>query len=300
MKRKIVYVVNPIAGTRPKNDLQRYLEKRTTAAGIEHATIVSQTNGNYSELQAAIANDRFTDVVVCGGDGTLSAIAAALMGININIGIIPVGSGNGLARAACIPMKPSKALDIIFAGHTAEVDGFYINRQFSCMLSGLGFDAQIAHNFAKNSRRGLITYTRESLLHFFKAKPYQFEIQIADFSFFTDAFFISIANSNQFGNNFTIAPKASLTDGLLDIVIVQKMSKARLPFAILKQVRGNNTLQELVDTISKRNVVYFQVPEIKIRNIQFAPLHIDGDPRDTADTFNIQIVPKAMRLLMPG
>lgn len=299
MKRKIVFVVNPIAGTRPKNDLQQYLEKRTALAGIDYIVMQSLPDSDYGALRTMIAKQQITDVVVCGGDGTLSAVAGALMGTDINIGVIPVGSGNGLARAAGIPVKPSKALDIVFAGKTAEVDGFYINRQFSCMLSGLGFDAQIAHNFAKNSRRGLITYTRESLIQFFKAKPYQFEVEVAGFSFYTDAFFISIANSNQFGNNFTIAPKASLTDGLLDIVIVQKMSKARLPFAILKQIRGNNTLQELVDTISKRNVVYFQVPDIKIRNIQFAPLHIDGDPRDTADAFDIQIVPKAIRLLMP-
>ncbi|MES2774352.1 MAG: YegS/Rv2252/BmrU family lipid kinase [Bacteroidota bacterium] len=300
MKRKIVFVVNPIAGTRSKNDLQQYLEKRTAAAGIDFIVMHSDPDGDYGPLKIVIDKQHITDVVVCGGDGTISALAGALIGTKVNIGIIPVGSGNGLARAACIPLKPSKALEIVFANNATEVDGFYINRQYSCMLSGLGFDAQIAHNFAKNSRRGLITYTRESLMHFFKAKPYQFEIEVNGFSFYTDAFFISIANSNQFGNNFTIAPKASLTDGLLDIVIVQKMNKARLPFAILKQVRGNNTLQELVDTISKRNVVYFQVPEIKIRNIQYAPLHIDGDPRETADDFDIQIVPKAMRLLMPN
>lgn len=298
-KRKIIFIVNPVAGTKPKNDLQEYLEKRATAAGIEHIIMHSHPKGDYGALQIAIEKQSITDVVVCGGDGTLSAVARALMGLNINIGVIPVGSGNGLARAAGIPLKPSKALDIVFEGNSAEVDGFYINRDFSCMLSGLGFDAQIAHNFAKKSRRGLLTYTQQSLMHFFKAKPYQFEILLPTFSFYTDAFFISIANSNQFGNNFTIAPKASLTDGLLDIVIVQKMSKAKLPFAILKQIRGNNNLQELVDSISKRNVVYFQVPEIKIRNIQYAPLHIDGDPRDTAEEFDIQVVPKAIRLLMP-
>ncbi|MEO7310183.1 MAG: diacylglycerol kinase family protein [Chitinophagaceae bacterium] len=300
MKRKIVYVVNPVAGTKSKDDLQRWLEKKMKAASVDYIIMHSHADGDYSQLQTVIRKQHVTDVVVCGGDGTLSAVAAALIGTEVNIGIIPVGSGNGLARAAGIPLKPSKALDIIIAQHVVEIDGFYINREFSCMLSGLGFDAQIAHNFAKNSRRGLITYTRESLMHFFKAKPYQFEIILPDFSFYTDAFFISIANSNQFGNNFTIAPKASLTDGLLDIVVVQKMSKARLPFAILKQIRGNNTLQELVDTISKRNVVYFQVPEIKIRNVQYAPLHIDGDPKDSSEEFDIRVVPKAIRLLMPA
>ncbi|MFY8004758.1 MAG: diacylglycerol/lipid kinase family protein, partial [Chitinophagaceae bacterium] len=99
--------------------------------------------------------------------------------------------------------------------------------------------------------RGLITYTQQSILHYFKAQPYQFEVVVDDFSFFTDAFFISIANSNQFGNNFTIAPQASLSDGLLDVVIVQKMNKAKLPFAVLRQMRGNNKLEALVETVTK-------------------------------------------------
>jgi diacylglycerol kinase (ATP) len=300
MKRKILFVINPIAGTRSKNNLQQYLIQRGKAAGVEFSFANSNSQGDYTELYNTIKTQDITDVVICGGDGTVSAIGSALLGMHINIGIIAVGSGNGLARAAGIPLKPSKALEIILAGHTTHVDCFYINNQFSCMLSGIGFDAQIAHNFAQKNRRGLLTYTQQSLLHFFKAKPYQFELELNGFTFSTEAFFISVANSNQFGNNFTIAPKASLTDGLLDIVIVQKMHKASLPFAILKQVRGNNTLQELADTISKNTVVYFQAPAIKIKNIQAAPLHIDGDPKATSKVFDINVIPKAMRLLMPN
>lgn len=299
MNRKIAYVVNPIAGTRPKTSLEQYLQKRTLAAGFGFTILHSHPTGDYTLLKNGIEKDGITDVVVCGGDGTLSATAAAVLGLGVNIGVIPVGSGNGLARAAGIPLKPSKALDIIFAGHTQKIDVFYINDRFSCILSGLGFDAQIAHNFAKKTRRGLITYTQESLLHYFQAKPYTFEIHLGDFSFTTDAFFISVANSNQFGNNFTIAPRASLTDGLLDIVIVQKMNKAILPFAVLKQVRGKNDLDGPAGSVGKKNIVYFQVPEIRIRNLQSAPLHIDGDPHDTVDELNIRILPQAMSLLMP-
>ena len=271
---------------------------RSAEAGIEYSIINSEENGDYTSLQRLIETTHISDVVVCGGDGTINAVAGALMGLNVNIGIIPFGSGNGLARTAGISMKLAKAMDTIFEGNSIEVDGFVVNRQFACMLTGLGFDAEVAHNFAKKSRRGLLTYTQESLMQFFRAKPYQFEIQLPHFSFYTDAFFISIANSNQFGNNFTIAPQASLTDGLLDIVVVQKMSKAKLPFAILKQIRGNNCLQEIVESIGKRNVLYFQVPEIRIKNIQHAPLHIDGDPKETAADFDVRIVSKAIRLLV--
>jgi diacylglycerol kinase (ATP) len=111
---------------------------------------------------------------------------------------------------------------------------------------------------------------------------------------------VCIANSNQFGNNFTIAPQASLRDGLLDIVIVQKMNKARLPFAIMKQVRGNNKLQQLVHDGMNKNILYFQTPSLTIKNLKHAPFHVDGEPREMSEEFNIKILPKCFRLLQPA
>src|SRR6185437_16612354 len=107
---------------------------------------------------------------------------------------------------------------------------------FSCMLCGIGFDASVAHAFAKQKKRGLQTYIKVSTLQFFKAKPFSFEIKLKDGLLKTEAFFICIANSNQFGNNFTIAPKASLSDGLLDVIEVKKMSKLRIVWSVLKQM----------------------------------------------------------------
>jgi diacylglycerol kinase family enzyme len=167
------------------------------------------------------------------------------------------------------------------------------------MLSGVGFDAQVAHDFASKAARGLLTYTQQSLINYFKAHPYQFEIVLENFSFFTDAYFISIANSNQFGNNVTIAPKASLNDGLLDIVVVQKMNKAKMPFAVLKQIRGNNKLTELVENLSTSNILYFQTNALIIKNNKHAPFHIDGEPRETAAEFNIEIIPNCFELIQP-
>jgi diacylglycerol kinase family enzyme len=121
-----------------------------------------------------------------------------------------------------------------------------------------------------------------------------------NFSFFTEAFAISIANSNQFGNNVTIAPKASLNDGLLDVVIIQKMNKAKIPFALLQQIRGNNKLQEMVDDMSKKNVLYFKTPSLTIRNLKLAPLHIDGEPKETAEEFTIKIIKNCFELIQPN
>lgn len=299
MKRKIVFLLNPRSGTKTKEDLKNYLIRRTSAAGYRWQFTDSRADGNYDELKPEINEKIISDVVVVGGDGTVSAVAESLMGSDVNIGIIPVGSGNGLARAANIPMKPSQALDIIFNHKTTMIDGFYINQEFSCMLSGIGFDAAVAHSFAKQKNRGLYTYTKESLIHFFNAKPTKFEIVLPEITFNSEAFFISIANSNQFGNNFTIAPKASLSDGLLDIVIVQKMAKAMLPFAIMEQINGNNPLKSITRNSKKKDILYFQVPQITILNIGLAPLHVDGDPKNTSNIFDIKVVPNALRLLMP-
>ncbi|MEK7200397.1 MAG: YegS/Rv2252/BmrU family lipid kinase, partial [Bacteroidota bacterium] len=278
---------------------RKLIERETTAQGIPFEILSTNADGDYDLLKDKILKEGITDVVVTGGDGTVNQVTSVLRGISIRIGIIPVGSGNGLARTAGIPTRPQQALALIFTGKTQKVDAFLINNQYACTLSGIGFDAQVAHDFATKASRGLVTYTQQSILNFFKAHPYQFEVIIDGFSFFTDAFFISIANSNQFGNNFTIAPQANLHDGLLDIVIVQKMNKAKLPFVMLKHIRSNNKIQELVESMSQKNIIYFQTASLIIRNLKYAPLHIDGEPRETAEEFTIEILKDCFELIQP-
>lgn len=299
MNRKLLYLINPVAGTGKKENIKALIEKETLAADLPLEIINTNAAANYNFLKEKINTDKITDVIMVGGDGTINQIVNSLRFLSVRFGIIPVGSGNGLAGAAQIPMKPKDALQLIFNGNSKKVDSFLINNQFSCMLSGIGFDAKVAHDFSSKAMRGLLTYTTQSLINFFKAQPYQFEITIDDFSFFTDAFFISIANSNQFGNNFTIAPQASLNDGLLDIVVVQKMNKAKLPFAILKQIRGNNKLEELVEEVTKKNILYFQTSSLKIKNLKHAPFHIDGEPQETSDEFQIDIIKDCFDLIQP-
>lgn len=299
MERKIVYLVNPISGTSRKDGIKQLIEKENTDRAISFEIMHTNAGGHYQLLREKIRAEHVTDVVIIGGDGTVNQVTQALHGLSIRFGIIPLGSGNGLALAARIPTKPELALSLIFEGKSRPIDAFMVNEHYSCMLSGIGFDAQVAHDFASKASRGLLTYTQQSIINYFRANPYQFEIKLDNFSFYSDAFFISIANSNQFGNNFKIAPQASLHDGMLDIVIVQKMNKAKLPFAIFRQIRGNNKLQQLVEDITKKNILYFQTPSITIRNLKHAPLHIDGEPRETADELNIHIMPKHFELIQP-
>jgi diacylglycerol kinase family enzyme len=192
-----------------------------------------------------------------------------------------------------------------------------INERFSCMLCGIGFDAEVAHHFAREPRRGLRTYIKVSLSHFFKARCYRFDIDLsvptaADAFptggpgsgapapiFPVEAFFINIANGNQFGNNVTIAPKADLHDGLLDIVIIKKAGRLQMMISAIRQVLGGYKLTDHPSNAGTKNALYFQVPALVINNPEGAPLHIDGDPAPSAGIFRIRVIPKAIRLIQP-
>jgi diacylglycerol kinase (ATP) len=298
MDRHIIYIINPISGTRTKKDLQAFVEQKTKERSIAFDIFPSVANGDYSFLKPVIKQKKTTDIVIAGGDGTVSQVISSLMDNALNFGIIPCGSGNGLAFTARIPKQPAKALDVIFNGHSSIADGFYINGTFAVHLCGLGFDAKVAQDFAQQPKRGFVTYIKQVIKNFFSAKTYAFELQVEGRSFSTEAFFISVANSNQFGNNFTIAPKASLSDGLLDIVIVTHQQKLSLVLQTLKQVMGSNPLQTDIKDGNK-SVVYFQTGELTIFNKDKAPLHIDGDPAETSKKFKIEIKKSCFRLLQP-
>lgn len=337
MARKIIYLINPISGTTGKSSLRDLITRRTREEKIDFDILPTNAEGKYDYLLPLIKAGQITDIIVCGGDGTVNAVATALMGTDVRIGIIPMGSGNGLAFAAGIPRNPSKALDLIFAGKASLIDGFMINDRFSCMLCGIGFDARVAHAFARQDKRGLQTYIRVSLSQFFSARPHLFTIGLprgggrrdgdekgegmrageagragdggerdegmraggGERTFPVEAFFISIANANQFGNHVTIAPKASLDDGLLDIIIAKKTGKLALVLSVLRQVLGGNPIQAIPADAGKRNVLYFQTDRLIIGNEEEAPLHIDGDPAPTASEFVIRVIRDAFTLIQP-
>ncbi len=295
--RNIIYIINPVSGTKSKNDLRQFIEKKTTEQKISFQIFPSVASGDYSFLRPVIKEQKITDIIIAGGDGTVSQVVGSLLDCDVNFGIIPCGSGNGLATAAKIPKQRTGALEIIFNGKTAAIDGFYANDRFACMLCGFGFDARVAHDFADQHKRGLATYARLAIKNFFSMKPHKFQLQLQHKNIETDAYFISIANGNQFGNNFTIAPKASLTDGLLDIVIVTSKNKIRFIWQVLKQLTGWNKLQPMSMIKENKGLIYFQTDKLIIRNLSNAPLHIDGDPAETVTELKIAVKKKCFRLL---
>jgi diacylglycerol kinase (ATP) len=298
--RKIIYIINPVSGPKTKNNLQQFIEKKTGEQKIAFQVFPSVASGDYSFLRPVIKEQKITDVIIAGGDGTVSQVVGNLLDCDVNFGIIPCGSGNGLAFAAKIPKQRARAMEIIFNGKAVAIDGFKINDRFACMLCGLGFDARVAHDFADQPKRGLATYIRLALKNFFAMKKHPFQIQLQHTTIEIDAYFISVANSNQFGNNFTIAPRASLSDGLLDIVFATSKNKISFVWQTLKQLAGWNKLQAALLIKENRGLIYFQTDKLSILNPSHAPLHIDGDPAETATELKITVMKKCFRLLQPA
>lgn len=300
MSRKIIYIVNPISGARARKDLDKLIIQKTESRKIPFHIFPSVESGDYSFLHPIIEEEKITDVVVAGGDGTVNQVISNLMNHDLNFGVIPCGSGNGLALAARISTTPEKALDTIFNGKPRIIDSFLVNGEFACMLSGLGFDAQVAQDFVHQKKRGLGTYIRLALKNFLTMRSYQFQLVLQDLIIDTDAYFISFANSNQFGNNFTIAPRASLTDGLLDIVIVTNQNKVSFILETLRQMAGFNELQPTTLMRSRRGIIYFQVDKLVIKNLSHAPLHVDGEPREATEEVKIEVIKNCFRLIHPA
>mgnify|MGYP000895099490 CR=1 FL=1 len=296
MQRRLLFLLNPRAGVQKGQPLLQLIQQKCEAAGIAYAIEHTRADADYSILKEKIKAEQMTDVIIAGGDGTISAVTAGLRGLPVYFGIIPRGSGNGLALAAGISKDPAKALEIILNGKAQPVDGFMINDRFSCMLSGIGFDAQVAHDFDRQSKRGFWKYTQLTLKNLASIKPYAFKLKAKNIDLSVKAYFISIANSNQFGNHFTIAPKASLQDGLLDIVAVEKKNL----FSVLLHIIWHIRFGTFTHDFKKRgSITYFQTSELMIQNPEMAPFHIDGDGKETAAQFTVKIVPAAYSLLMP-
>ncbi len=297
VNRKLLYIINPIAGTGNAADLEKYIHHEQAKVKCSYAIEYSNSEGNYQAVIQRIESELFTDIIIGGGDGTVNQVISALRRLPVQFGIIPVGSGNGLARTANIPIDPQKAIRFLFEASAFPTDGMLVNEKFSCLLSGVGFDGAVAHSFAKQPTRGFFTYCKEVIAHYGNAKTYHFTLQTEKKKFETEAYLISIANANQYGNNFTIAPAAKLDDGLLDVVLLKKQSKLKLIGTTLLQLMGLNKVKpiDLLDT--KASIIYFQTASITILNHQHAAAHIDGDPIANTAALQIQVVPNAFRLI---
>jgi YegS/Rv2252/BmrU family lipid kinase len=231
-------------------------------------------------------------VFAVGGDGTVHEIAKRLIGRDkLALGILPTGSGNGFARHLGIDFNIERAISLCERGAVVTIDTAEVNRNAFLGVMGLGLDAVIAHRFAGSAVRGLRTYVQEGLRAFFSFTPERYEIDVDGQQQTLQAVLIAVANSNQYGNNARIAPLASVQDGKLDIVIVEKLTMIGAPILLTRLFNG--TLQK------SDRVTFLQGRNVTIRRRTSGPAHLDGEPVTLEETLNVKVLPKSLRVLLP-
>lgn len=285
-------LINPISGTRDKKGICEFTASRLKTAGIDLEIIQTQHKGHGAEL-ARKASQNGTDIVVAvGGDGTVNEVASALMHSDTALGIIPCGSGNGLARTLGIPMDFEGAIDIIARNHPYAIDcGIAEGFPFFCTF-GVGFDAVVTEKFSTGKRRGKMQYVRSALLEYINFTPDHYALEIDGEIYTEEALLIAVCNTAQYGNNAYIAPRASLSDGLLDVTVIRNGSILHQAMAGIGLLSGQIDRNRYVDT--------FKAKEVKIIRLKEGPAQIDGEPLNLGRKVNIHCEPSCLKVLSDG
>lgn len=290
-KKKIVFIVNPISGTGSKDIIPPLIERHIDAEMNDCEIAFTEYAGHASEIAQRCVDDGIDIAVAVGGDGTVNEVARVLADSNTALGIIPCGSGNGLARHLMLPMNLKGALELINDATIHELDYGDINgRPFFCTC-GMGFDAFISQKFAVAGKRGPLTYIENVLKEGLKYEPETYELTLDGKTGESHkAFLLSVANASQYGNDAYIAPQASMSDGFLDVVIME-------PFDILEAPQvGIDLMNKTLDRHSK--IKCFKAKDILIHRSQPGVIHYDGDPVEDGTDLHISLHHKGIRIVV--
>lgn len=288
-KKKIVFVVNPISGTQGKKAILKWIGERVDSSVHDYSIVKTEYAGHATQLAAAAAKEGVDVVVAIGGDGTINEIARSLVHTDTALGIIPCGSGNGLARHLHIPMDPKAAIDVLLEGYQVCIDYGKINNiPFFCTC-GVGFDAFVSLKFADSGKRGLLTYLENTLHESLTYQPETYIIENEEGTVKHQAFLIACGNASQYGNNAYITPQASLTDGLMDITIME-------PFTVLDV--PSLSFQLFNKTIDQNSrIKTMRAKKIKIHRSKEGVMHFDGDPLMAGKEVEVEIIPKGLHVI---
>ncbi len=288
MKKNILFVINPISGGKSKQNFAALAHKHLDRSLFQASYVFSEYHGHAKEL-TALAGKNADILIAVGGDGTVNEVAAAASEQGSLFGIIPYGSGNGLARSLGIPLSPVKAVQLLNRFHITTIDSGLLNGEPFFNMAGMGFDAHISLCFADKAQRGLMGYIKTTFREFKNYVPRHYTITIDGREYTRKAFMVSIANSSQYGNNAHIAPFASLTDAVLDVCIIKHFSLAYLPIAALRMLSKTAHRSKYVEII--------QGSRISIICNEPGPVHLDGEPVLMEKEVNITIRPQTLQVL---
>ncbi len=289
--KHLVFIVNPRSGVERQKAIQQAVETSLDHRQYSYNIVYTEYIRHGIPIAKEAAAAGAYAVVAIGGDGSVNDVARGLLGTETALAIIPKGSGNGLARSLSIPLHLRKAIEVINKGNSVMMDVGHANGNVFISNAGVGFDTVITAAFAKSLTRGFRTYTRLIAKHLWHYRPVTYNIRIDGEQYCEKAFLITIANGRQLGYNFTVAPQASWTDGLLDVVIIRKfpklMSVSIAIHAMLGNIRNSSYVQ------------HYQAKEVIIESVEIKLLQTDGDAHPCNDSVRFSVEPGALRVIVP-
>ena len=290
MKKKAVFIINLISGTSDKAAIPGLIDQYLDKTQFEYEIAVTQYAGHASEIAAKAKDDGVDVVVAIGGDGTVNEVARAIVHSSTALGIIPCGSGNGLARHLLLPLNVRKAIEVINRCEIRQLDYGIINDYPFFCTCGMGFDAFVSMKFAEAGKRGPITYVENVLREGLKYKPETYTIEDESGTLQYKAFLISCANASQYGNNAYIAPQASMSDGLMDVIIME-------PFDVFEAPQIS--IEMFSKTLDKNSKIKtFRTRHLHIHRDKPGVIHYDGDPVMTGADIDIELKPKGINIIV--
>ncbi len=287
----VTLIINPISGgaRRPGAAQRVEIARRILASHDEKAVIVvSERRGHVRELAAAAVAAGSRLVIVWGGDGTVNEAGSVLIGGTIPLGMIPAGSGNGLARELGLPLDPERAIAITLNGTPRTIDAGELGGRPFFNMAGIGFDAHVASRFDRTSKRGLASYVRLSARELLTYRPGSYRIECGRESILHRALLVALANSPQFGNGARIAPSARLDDGRLDLVIYEEVSRFATICAMPRLFAGG------IEAV--RGLSVQQIERVRIDSEQPMTFHVDGEPVEGGTTLEARVLAGALRV----
>lgn len=289
--KQVYAIINPIAGVGSKDRIPQFIAARCKSKGVKVEIVHTAYEGHATELVRQAIDQKADCVIAVGGDGTVNEVARGLLHSDVALGIIPRGSGNGLARELHIPMDIKSAVDVVLSNHISVIDACKANDYIFFCTCGVGFDAAISAEFAKEKRRGSLTYLKDIVEKYLDYKPEVYKLQIGDNIIKEKAFLITCANASQYGNNAYIAPNADIRDGQMDITILSSFTTLDI---------GPLTVQLFTKTIDKNSKIkMFRTHQARIIRQKEGIMHIDGDPVKTSKVIDLSTIRLALKVCTP-
>ncbi len=291
MQPRYLFIINPVSGKKDKKRIENKIKNYFSAEDI----LIKYTKkaGHGNKIAGKYAAQGIPYCIAVGGDGTVNEVASALVNTNTALGIIPAGSGNGLANHLGIPHSINKALEVIAKEELFTIDVGKINKYYFFCTCGVGFDARVGHEFSEIGKRGIMGYINSVFRQFFRYKPQKYFVRIDGHELKIRAFLITVANAGQYGNNVYISPGARIDDGLLDICIMKPFPKPAIFPLGLKLIGRKIDRSPYLELIRGEKILL----KGKKRK-QY--IHYDGEPAVIKGKIKIRIKPGALKIIVPS